>query len=111
MLRYCGVIFMIICLLGGSLHAGHDQAVADAHEAGGCLISAGSGSSMSPSHDDTHSSDGDHCCDTHTQLQAVTSQLPAVLMPSQTKQFTAVVPHLVPRDFSRIPFKPPRSDA
>lgn len=110
MLRFCGVIVMIICLLTGSLHAGHDQAVADAHETGGCLISADCGSSTSPCHDGTHSSDDDHCCATHTQLQAVTSELPVVLVPSQTKQFTAVIPHLVPRDFSHIPFKPPRSD-
>lgn len=110
MLRMLTTLILLISLLVGSLHAGHDLADADAHHADGNLLASANDAHdhHCPDQDTTHS---DHCCGSHSHLQAISAQAIHFSPPSVKKQFTAVVPHLVPQDFSRIPFIPPRTTA
>lgn len=110
MIRQLLAVMLLITLISGNLHAGHDLAVADVHGAGGCSLSVGCKTdAQHPCHDGTDGSHSDHCCDAHSHLQAVPLHQTAVFFPTHDKQFTSVVPHLFPQDFSRIPFIPPRS--
>ena len=110
MMRQLLTVILLISLLAGNLHAGHDLAVADTHGTTGCSISAGCDKGAQPCHDDDHDgSQSDHCCGIHSHLQAITQQLLNFSSPLLAQQFTAIIPHLVPQDFSRIPFIPPRT--
>jgi hypothetical protein len=99
---------LLMSLLAGTIHVGHNDALAEEHEAASCSISAGCNMDAHPCHDGNTGSPGDHCCDTHSHLSAITGHDSVFSCPDHDKQFTAVVPHLVPQDFSRIPFIPPR---
>lgn len=110
MLRMLTTLILLISLLAGSLHAGHDQTVADTHHTDGCSLSSADTADDHTNHDQGTTHD-DHCCGSHSHLQALSAQAIHFSAPSVKKQFTAVVPHLIPQDFSRIPFIPPRTTA
>jgi hypothetical protein len=108
MLRMLTTLILLISLLVGSLHAGHDLAGGDAHHSGGCSLSSACATPDHPCHDQG-TSHSDHCCGSHAQQQAISVHTISFSPPLLEKQFTAVVPHLVPQDYSRIPFIPPRT--
>lgn len=110
MLRMFTTLILLISLLVGSLHAGHDLANADTHHAGESILASANDAHdhHCPDQDSTHS---DHCCGSHSHLQAINTQAIDFSAPLLKKQYTAVVPHLIPQDFSRIPFIPPRTAA
>lgn len=110
MLRMVTTLILLISLLTGSLHAGHDLAGGDAHQNDGCSLSSACAKPDHPCHGhDQGTNHSDHCCGSHAQQQAISVHPIAFTPPSLEKQFTAVIPHLVPQDFLRIPFIPPRT--
>lgn len=109
MIRQLLASILFISLLVGTLHAGHDLSATDSQGTTGCSISAGVAVDADPCHDDDHDDSHDgHCCNGHSHLQAITGQPTLFSHPLHNQQFTAIIPHLVPQDFSRIPFIPPR---
>ena len=109
MLRAVTIIILLISLLAANFCFDADHAEAGAPDAGCCSISSACNQEKVPCHDSTNDSHGDHCCDTHTHAQAISGQHFGFSHPLHDKQFTAVIPHLFPQDFSRIPFIPPRT--
>jgi hypothetical protein len=109
MLRALTAAILIVCLLAGNICAGTDHPPIDRHDTAGCSVAAGCDLDAHPCNSDEGGSHGDHCCDTHSHLQAITGQSSDYSHPLHEKQFTAIIPHLTPQDFSRIPFIPPRS--
>lgn len=110
MFRQLIACFLLVCLLSGVLHTGHDLAVADLHATDETTLAACDTTADHPCHTDGHSnSHSNHCCDTHSHLSAITDQLSDISHPKHEKQFTATIPHLTPQDFCRIPFIPPRT--
>lgn len=110
MLRMVTTLILLISLLAGSLHAGHDPASSDACHGDGCSQTAACATPDHPCHDQGTSHD-DHCCGSHGHQQAISVHTVSFSPPVHEKLFTAIVPHLVPQDFSRIPFIPPRTTA
>lgn len=108
MLRMLTTLILLISLLAGSLHAGHDLADADAHHSDGCSLSSACATPDHPCHDQG-TAHTDDCCGSHGHQQAISVHSIYFYPPAHEKQFTAIVPHLVPQDFSRIPFIPPRT--
>ena len=110
MLRITAIL-LLVCLLTGTLHAWHgafagDHSVLSNVLSGHHVVDA----DCDDHHHESSSSHGeDHCCNTHHSHQAlVPHQQPAFVAPIVTRQFTATIPHLFPRDISRIPYIPPR---
>ncbi|MGE0920045.1 hypothetical protein [Trichlorobacter lovleyi] len=102
-------ILLLICLFTGTLHAWHGE-FAGAHSATSSVLSGHH--AVEDNHED-HPGSGnkheeDHCCNIHFQALPPHQQ-PAFVAPIATRQFTATIPHLYPRDISRIPYIPPRS--
>jgi len=102
---------LVVCLLAGNICAGMDHPTVDRHETAGCSVTAGCDLDAHPCDSNEGGSHGDHCCDTHSHLSAITGHRPDVFHPLHEKQFTAIIPQLIPQDFSRIPFIPPRTTA
>lgn len=111
MLRVLTAAILIICLLAGNICAATDHPTVDRHDSADCSVSAGCDLDTHPSNNNEGGSHSDHCCDTHSHFPAITGQGPDVFHPLHDKQFTAIIPHLAPQDFSRIPFIPPRTTA
>ena len=110
MLRITAIL-VLICLFTGTLHAWHGESAGD-HPVGSNVLSGHH--TVDADHEDHHDSGSshgeDHCCNTHHfHLQALPlHQQPLFVAPIDTRQFTATIPHLYPRDISRIPYIPPR---
>jgi len=109
MLRIVTTIILFVSLLGANLCSGADHAAAALPDSGCCPVSSAFHQDHPPCHDTQHGTHGSHCCDTHTHAQAISEQHSDLFHPLHAKQFTAVIPHLVPQDFSRLPFIPPRT--
>ena len=109
MLRLVTTIILFVSLLAANLCFGADYVEAATPGTDCCSISSTCNQDKIPCHDSNNSSHGDHCCDTHTHVQALIGQHADFFHPLHAKQFTAVIPHLFPQDFSRIPFIPPRT--
>ncbi len=109
MFRIVATIILLISLLAGNFCFGVDHAEAGAADTGCCSISSACNQDKTPCHDSGNSSHSDHCCASHTHAQAIIGQQSDFSHPLQVKQLTAVIPHLFPQDFSRIPFIPPRT--
>ncbi|CAH2030255.1 hypothetical protein [Trichlorobacter ammonificans] len=112
MLRLVTAIILLVSLLTTTVCIGADSSAATAAAGSDCcpVVVSGGQDSHHPCSTDGGSSHGAHCCDIHTHPQGVTGPLPTLSHPPQeSPQRTAVVPHLVPQDFSRIPFIPPRT--
>lgn len=111
MLRRLFAIFLITCILAGNLCAGVDSHASGPHGADECSISSVCAMDAHPCHNDTTSSNKEHCCDTHSHLPAVTVQQARFYYQLHEKQFTAVIPHFSPSEHLQERFIPPRHTA
>ncbi|MDD2499947.1 MAG: hypothetical protein PHN92_03910 [Geobacter sp.] len=107
MLRITAIL-LLICLFTGTLHAWHGEPAGE-HPATSNVVSGHH--AVDGDHEDHHDGgnkhEKDHCCNIHFQ-GLPPHQQPAFTAPLITRQFTATIPHLYPRDISRIPYIPPR---
>ncbi len=109
-MRYLISVILTVCMLASSICAETDYHVCG-HSADTCSITVGDNIDPHPYHDHDGASrkDNEHCCETHSHPLAITGFSPDYSHPLHEKQFNAVIPHLFPQDFSRIPFIPPRT--
>lgn len=110
MLRMLTALILLASLLASTICVGEDSMAASAASTTGCCqITASSAGGQDTQHCPGGGATATHCCTVCAHPQAVTGQAPLVFHPPQDSRFTAVIPHLVPQDFSRIPFIPPRT--
>lgn len=110
-MRILTTVILLISLLVGTLHTGHAaEFSAESHHADGSVPGTANAVHDAPCHDQG-SPHSDHCWCSHLHLQAIVFHSVYRIPPALEKQFTAIVPHLIPREYSRIPFIPPRTAA
>lgn len=109
MLRLLTAAILCICLLAGTICAGTDYTAGDCQNPTECSFTIACDLDDHPCHDNDGTSHNSNCCDAHSHLSAITGHGPDVAHPIREKQFTAIIPHLTPQDFARIPFIPPRT--